>query len=325
MEQNYLAIDIGGTKIASAIVTLTKVPKVSHKRQIPTLASNGGEDVLKRLCGLVAEQLELTQTQGIALAGIGIGSAGVVDSTKGMIASATDLMPGWAGQLVVQALKQVSDLPIYMVGDVGAHGLGEAVYGAGKNYKSQLCVGVGTGIGGAFIQDGQIVAGAHNVAGHIGHMAHGLGKGFSCSCGTTSGHIEPVASGTGLADLYRSLVLQNINQQKQSDLNLDEIQGKQVVELALAGDEIAQTTLQNSGRALGEVVAGACNLLDPEVVIFSGSVIKAGDLWWSSVCAGFKDAALTLLKDIPLLLAELGDDAPLIGAACAVEKYTMTN
>ena len=303
----YLAFDIGGTKVASGFVTLPANanagadgrPEVTDRCEIPTEAARGGEDLKNRIVAFAVRQLERAEAEGVAIAGVGIAAAGVPDSETGEIVSATDILPGWRGQ---------------RIGDVGAHGLGEATYGAGRGRGVVLSIGVGTGIGGAIVVDGALFTGAHGVAGHAGHVPSALGRGFLCSCGTLEGHIEPVASGTGLKDLY------NRRCEEASDENLPAADGAEVAARAAAGEELARRTLTDSARALGECVGGMGNLIDPDVIVVSGSVVKAGPIWWDALRAGFADSALALVKPTPLVEGELGGAAPLIGAAAAVYR-----
>lgn len=305
----YLTVDLGGTKIATGFVTLDDAgqaaPVVEDLRSIPTEATRGGDDILRRLAALAADRVR----ERDGLAGVGIGSAGVV--ADGTIVSSTDLIPGWTGQYVARALAEATGLGVGMVNDVVAHGLGEAHHGAGRGHARVLSVGVGTGIGGAIIEDGRPVTGAHAVAGHIGHIAHGLGRGVRCSCGTLAGHIEPVASGTGLATLYNLM---------KDDAVAEVASGKDVSDLAAGGDAFAAEVIARSARALGEALGGAVNLLDPDVVVVSGSVASSGALWWDALRAGFADGAMALTRTIPLLPGELGGAAPLVGAAVAAAQ-----
>lgn len=308
--RTYLCFDIGGTKIASAYVTLpqegsTAGPKVEDVRTIATEASRGGPDILQRLAELARARMQEREVSAI-----GVGSAGVVSSSTGTIISSTDLIPNWTGQHVCEALTQSTNLRAYMVNDVVAHGLGEAAHGAGRGYARVLSVGVGTGIGGAIIVHGREITGAHGVAGHIGHLMHGLAKGIPCSCGATCGHIEPVASGTGIGTLY------NLTK-PESAAEVDS--GKEVAELARAGDDFAARVLRESARALGETLGGAVNLTDPDVVVVSGSVTQAGEIWWDALRDGFAASAMNLTRDIPLLNGTLGGSAPLVGAAVAAD------
>lgn len=308
----FLTFDIGGTKIASAFVRLPEegdAPVVLLRDEIPTCAAEGGDAVRERLMEFSYQQLQLAGEHGIVPRGIGIAAAGVPDSKTGEIISATDLLPGWKGQQIYQALHQVTDLPVYMVGDVVAHGLGEAQYGAGRTSRIMLSIGVGTGIGGAIIIGGQPFFGTHGMAGHAGHVASPLGVGVLCSCGTTQGHIEPVASGTGLATLY------NMRTDGSQVHN-----GGEVAALANDGDETAISVIKDSAHTLGVCIGGMANLIDPDGIVVSGSVTKAGADWWSALRIGYRESALPLLRDVQLREGELGGGAPLIGAAVAASQ-----
>ena len=317
----YLAFDIGGTKVASGFVTLPANanagadgrPEVTARCEIPTEAARGGEDLKNRIVAFAVRQLERAEAEGVAIAGVGIAAAGVPDSETGEIVSATDILPGWRGQRIYDAFAAVTGLPVHMIGDVGAHGLGEATYGAGRGRGVVLSIGVGTGIGGAIVVDGTLFSGAHGVAGHAGHVPSGLGRGFLCSCGTREGHIEPVASGTGLKDLY--------NARCDAEEGEPVADGSQVAARAAAGEPLAVGVIEDSARALGECIGGMGNLIDPDVIVVSGSVVKAGPLWWDALRAGFEDSALQLVRSAPLVEGELGGAAPLIGAAVAVRRH----
>lgn len=316
----YLAFDIGGTKIAYGLVTLPNFnirqenadyvsPIVQEHGSMPTEAAKGGESIKNRLVEKASQIIEEAQKNGKTISGIGIAAAGVPNSKTGEIVAATDILPGWRGQRIYDAFKSVTDLPVYMIGDVGGHGLGEAIYGAGRGKSIVFSVGIGTGIGGAIIINGKLFTGAHGVAGHAGHVVSDLGVGFDCSCGANAGHIEPVASGTGLATLYN----RNLPDGTQEAQN-----GYDVCVRANSGEEYAKEILARSGKSLGECVAGMANLIDPDVIVLSGSVVEAGDIWWNAMRSGFEDSALTLIKNTPILKGQLGGSAPLIGAAWAV-------
>ncbi len=340
-KETFLVFDIGGTKIASAFVTMTKSSGIADDgggttasttactnsstygvhdfAKIPTDAKRGGSDVLRRLVEWTVERLDTAERDGFAIQGIGIGSAGVVDSVTGSILTATNTMPGWAGSHVVEEIRHglgTRDIPIHMVGDVGAHGLGEALFGAGTGYRTVLSVGVGTGIGGAIITEGKLIQGTRGVAGHVGHMTHGLGEGVECSCGSHAGHIEPVASGTGLATLY------NLRREQLLELSVrSAAHGAEVVERMNNGEDFARSIVIESATALGECIGGMGNFLDPDIIVLSGSVTQAGDVWWNAVREGFQRSALPLVAHVPLVQGTLGDDAPLVGAAVAVQRF----
>lgn len=289
----HLALDIGGTKIRAGVV---EAEHVIRSVAVPTLAHEGGEAVMERILDLVRE---VGPGEGV-----GIAAAGVI--RDGSVVSATDLMPGWAGVRVRERVAEIVDVPCEVIGDVHAHGIGEALLGAGAGRASCLTVAVGTGIGGAFVEGGLVSAGAHGLAGHIGHLSVAAAAGLPCSCGR-SGHIEALASGSAVTARYRELTGEDLG-------------GREIDERASSGEEAARTVLFESARALGEVIANAANLLDPEVIVLSGSMTRSGNGWWSALSAGYEACAMDLARPTPILPGMLGDEAPLLGAVMNLRR-----
>ena len=132
-----LALDIGGTKVGWGIVEVGQNYTVVERGSIPTEASRGGADVAERICSL-ASSLKETHPEA---SGVAIASAGVVDPAEGKIVSATDIMPGWGGTPLGKLVAQRTGLPVRVLNDVHAHGLGEATLGAGRpipqSFRSQ--------------------------------------------------------------------------------------------------------------------------------------------------------------------------------------------
>ena len=151
----FVVVDIGGTKIASALATQSgsDLPSVSGKSEIPTPAQAGSKAVVDAVFESVRRCLALTNQTPDA---IGIASAGVVNTETGAITSATDLIIGWAGTPLGELVEREFGLPVAVLNDVHAHALGEWTYGAGKGFDSMLAVAVGTGIGGAIIAGGKL-------------------------------------------------------------------------------------------------------------------------------------------------------------------------
>ena len=302
-----VALDIGGTKIASALVTLDEgaAPKVEFVGKVPTEAKLGGVHVLETAC---ASARRVIEAAGGKVDGIGVSSAGVINPATGDVTYANEIMPGWGGTHLGAELEAAFGVPARVLNDVHAHALGEARWGGGRGTSSCLVVAVGTGIGGAFVEDGHIMLGAHNEAGHIGHVSCTDAAGVPCSCGAT-GHLEPIAAGPGIIDRYVELG---------GSATLDDgtpIDGAEIDRRAAAGDEAARAAEDRSGHAIGEVLGSLVNMLDPDCVILSGSVINCGHFWHDAVVQGFAETAMEPLRGTPILLASLGDNAPLIGAA----------
>ncbi|MBQ9003480.1 MAG: ROK family protein, partial [Eggerthellaceae bacterium] len=168
-----------------------------------------------------------------------------------------------------------------------------------------LCVGIGTGLGGAFVIGGNVVRGVHGAAGHIGHTLHPAVAGEPCACGSVS-HVERATCGTAISARF-----QGRNMGDELDPTL---MGDEVARRANEGDLDAIAVLETAGRVLGESIGSWCNILDPELVVLSGSVTGAGPFWRRALDEGFKSQALAPLADTPILYAALGGDAPLVGA-----------
>lgn len=304
--KRVVAVDIGGTKIAAGVVTLGgEAPVVEAVEKVPTAAMEGGRAVLARV--LEAIRGALARAEG-EVAGVGISSAGVIDPRTGDVTFANDLMPGWGGTALGAAVTKEFGLPCRVLNDVHAHALGEARWGGGRDAQSCLVVAVGTGIGGAFVERGQIMLGAHNEAGHIGHVCCPAAAGVPCSCGAT-GHLEPVAAGPGIIDEYVRLG----GDATQADGT--PMDGAEIDRRAAAGDEAAKAAEARAGHALGEVLGSMCNMLDPTCVILSGSVAQCGPNWSGAMRESFLGQAMPPVQKTPVVDGELGGNAPLIGAA----------
>lgn len=305
--RTVVGVDIGGTKIACGLVTLGDgaMPRVEAVESIPTEAKRGGQVVLERVTGAVRAAIERSSNP---VSGIGISSAGVINPRTGDVTSANEIMPGWGGTALGSALEKEFGVPVRVMGDVHAHALGEARWGGGQGLSSCLVVAVGTGIGGAFVERGTIMLGAHDVAGHVGHIACIEARGIPCACGR-SGHLESVAAGPGIVEAY-------VNASGRSELaDGTPIGGAEVSELADEGDPSAVAAEERAGMALGGSLGSLCNILDPSAVILSGSVANSGRVWHDALAKGFSSQAMNPVMGTPIVSGQLGGNAPLIGAA----------
>ena len=293
------SLDIGGTKIAAGLVD--RAGTVLARVRTDTPAAGGADAVLRAASDLVAALVEDERRRVVAL---GVGSAGVIDPVSGIVTSATDALPGWAGTDLRGRLTAASGLPVTVRNDVHVHALGEAVHGAGAGHESVLFVAVGTGIGGGLVVrvlPGGVLLGSHAAAGHVGHLPSPPAAGLACSCGGT-GHLEAVASGPALVEVLRRAG------HEVADL-------REVARRAAAGDRAAVEVIELGGRAVGAAVGGLVNVLDPSVVVVGGGVTNLGERWWTSLRTAAAVEVLPALRGTPVLSSSLGDDAALLGAA----------
>lgn len=297
-----LGVDIGGSKIAVGLVD--RSGHVIRRSQVDTPARDGREAILA-----TTRRLAVEVAAGEPFAGIGIGAAGVI--ADGKVVAATSLLADWTGADLVRyftdAFGGPEPTPVAAVNDVHAHGVGEAWCGAGAGQQTVLLLAVGTGLGGALVHRERPLTGAHGVAGHLGHIAAPTATGLPCSCGAV-GHLEAISSGYGMVQLYRRLG------------GAPAVTNARELTALARHDQLADEAVRISAAALGAAIGDLINIVDPGVVIISGSVAGAGSLWWQQLRAAATSAALPLVADTPIVAAALGSDAGIIGAArCALD------
>jgi glucokinase len=276
-----IAVDIGGTKIAAAIVAAPATIQARLTRATPRA---GGSAVLETIAQMV-DQL------GPAAA-IGVGSPGVI--SDGLVGSATDILPNWAGCQVRAGLERLTGLPVAVENDVHAMARGELTRGAARGLRDVLFVSVGTGVGGALAVGGRIVKGPRGAAGRFAHLLVPGDGPIPCGCGRRD-HLEAHVSGPAIAASYAA------GADQPSVVKLPDI----VVRMG-HGDAVARGVIEAAADLLGRALGGLLAATDGEAIVLGGGVAQVG--------APFLDP-VTRSVDVPVLAAGLGTDAPLIGAA----------
>lgn len=303
-----IGVDLGGTKTAAGVVSVDGA--VLFSETVPTLNRDGGGAILDATAALVSSLISKAQAEGLEVAGVGVGSAGVIDAGRGVVVSATDAILGWAGTELTAGLASrlgLDPAAVRAVNDVHAHALGEAWSGTAAGTASSLLVAFGTGVGGSFVLDGQPVLGHRYVGGHVGHFASPYafhdGKAVPCVCGG-AGHVEAIASGPAIREAYLRLG----GASPAAD-------ARAVFGHAGHGDAIAIQAVGRGAAAAGQAVGGLANILDPEVVVVSGGLADAGATWWRPMERALRAELLPALAGLPVLPAKLGNAAAMVGAA----------
>jgi glucokinase len=294
-EHRAIGVDVGGTKIAAAVVDgRGRIVGTTLRRATPRA---GGPAIVEVMIELVRE---LRRSEEVTA--IGVGSAGTFD-LDGRVAYATELLPAWTGTPVRELLARSAGLPVTVVNDVHAAAVGEAAIGAAADVRRAFVAAVGTGIGGALVIDGRLDPGPHGTAGSIGHVPIAAAEGMKCSCGAL-GHLEAIASGPAMEREYA--------RRTSGGLSLQEVGSR-----AAAGDEQALDVIETGGRALGTALAAAANLVDPEVIVLGGGVAELGGLFIGPARTAFARSALPSVNTVPIVAAKLGVEAPVVGGALA--------
>ena len=296
------AIDIGGTKMAAGLVSREGL--VGEVRFAPTDALTGGAEVLRRSIELLQSVVAGSGTA--APSAIGIASGGWIERPSGRVAFATDLLLGWRGIDLRSEFEGATRLPAVAVNDGHALGVAEARLGAGRGQRLCLSVAVGTGIGGAVTVDGQLFEGAHGMAGALGHIPFRAG-GARCSCGRR-GCIEAHASGPAVAASFAECA-----GRLKSKVALPDVINALTLSNKLLR-ECAQQATATAGAALGEVLGGVANTIDPDVIVLGGGAALAlGDVFIEAVRSAVAKCVVQPIGP-SVLMARLGAAAGVVGA-----------
>ena len=301
-EATALAIDIGGTKLAAAVIDANGAI-LSSQREI-TVTSDG-EALFGALESLCRSVLARAKTDVRA---IGVGSSGPMQYPAGIVSPIN--IPAWRDFPLRQRLVDAFGRPCVVDNDAKALALGERWRGAGHGSSNMLGMVVSTGVGGGVILDGRLLDGFAGNAGHIGHIIV-WPDGPVCGCGA-HGCVEGVASGTGLGHRLNEAIAEG----KPTSLTAGS-SASDIAAAARQGDALAAWLFRPAGEAVGRGIASAAALLDLELVVIGGSIaLHAWDLLGPPLESELRRTArLDFTRNVRVVHAELGDEAGLFGAA----------
>ncbi|MEW2481645.1 ROK family protein [Mycobacterium sp. NPDC049093] len=289
-----LALDIGGTKIAVALVDAEG--QLVRRAQLPT-PDGDAETVWAVVEKLLAESM---QTADGAATAVGIASAGPIDLPTGTVSPIN--ITEWQHFPIAERVTAATGLPVRLGGDGLCMALGEQWCGAGRGAQFLLGMVVSTGVGGGLVLDGAPYDGRTGNAGHVGHVIVAPDGGDLCTCGG-HGCVETIASGPSMVRWARRH-------------GWDGTDAKALGEAANEGDELAVKAFHRGARAVAAMIASVGAVCDLNLVVIGGGVAKSGALLFDPVNAALADyVGLEFLRGLRVVPAELGGDAGLVGAA----------
>ncbi len=287
-----LAFDIGGTEIKYAFCDESF--NLTEKKSVPTNAHEGGKRIIERIIEIIKG------CDGIDR--IGISTAGQVDSEKGMIVYATDSIPGYTGTKIKEIIEAETGIPTAVENDVNSAALGEAVFGAAKNYSDFICLTYGTGIGGAIYLNGKLFTGSSFSAGEFGHMiTHADGK--SCTCGGC-GCYEAYASASALVESVSKYLDKPVN-------------GKEIFEKF--DDPEIKKIIDNW---IDEIVIGLKGLVyifNPTLIVAGGGIMNEAYIT-DEINSRLQKILMASFRRVKVVKAQMGNDANKLGAAYLASK-----
>ena len=303
-----LGIDIGGTKIAGALVSSDGRILAETRRPTPAADSD-------LIVETVAEMIAELRLSGEAVA-VGVAAAGFIDAERANVVYSPNL--SWRNEPLKARIEAKVDLPVFIENDANAAGWAEYRYGAGRGSKHMMMLTIGTGVGGAIVTDGQLFRGGFGIGAEFGHMNY-MPDGLDCGCGQR-GCLEQYGSGTALLKSAKALVASSgagsarLVQLAEAS---GELTGTEVYQAITEGDEGALACLNELGNHLGRALASLAALLDPEVAVIGGGVSAAGELLLDPIRAAYLAhlPARGFRPELLLKQAELVNDAGVVGAA----------
>ena len=299
-------IDVGGTTVKCGLFRTDGT--LVEKWEIPTRKENNGDQILPDVAAAVNAKIEEKGISKDDVEGVGIGVPGPVNS-KGEVDRAVNLY--WGYKDVAGEMEELTGLPAKAGNDANVAALGEAWKGAAAGSSDVIMVTLGTGVGGGIIVDGKIVTGHHGAGGEIGHLCVNYEETDHCGCGNT-GCLEQYASATGITRLANIRLAKD---DKASVLRGQEVSAKTVFDAVKADDEVAKEIAEEFGKYLGHAMANLAAVADPSAIVIGGGVSKAGEVLLQYVEKNFKEKAFFANKDTEFVLATLGNDAGICGAA----------
>ena len=309
-----IGIDIGGTKIAGALVS--ELGEIIAEDRMPT-PTTGSEQIVDAVVAMIER---LSDGQDVAAAGVA--APGFIDVAQSTVYYAPNIP--WRSEPLRQLLTDRLDLDITIDNDANAAGWAEFRFGAGRLYSDMTMLTIGTGVGGAIVSQDRLFRGGFGAGAELGHMRI-VPDGLPCGCGAR-GCIEQYGSGRALLRMANAIAdvggiglgLAAVRERRGT------LGGPDVAELIVAGDPGARKALRELGSWLGQACASFSAVLDPQVFVFGGGVAVAGDLLLEPI----REAYLSHLPargfhpEPEFVIAELVNDAGVVGAADLARQHS---
>lgn len=317
-----LGIDVGGTKILAGVIN-RQTGEVLCTVKKKTKVGGGADDLVHRIVETGQEAVAGARLpKGTAVEAAGIGIAGQVDRARGQLIRGPNIGADIEHLALAERVSKTLKLPTALGNDVEVATLGEYRFGAGRGHDDFVCIFIGTGIGGGIVQDGQLVHGASNSAGEIGHAVVSY-NGRLCGCGGR-GHLEAYASRSAIT----RVILEEIRRGRESSLraalpdpipDVPEgtlIRSQMIAQAVEENDELAVESVTEGARYLAAGLTAIINFYNPPRIVLGGGLVDAVELYFKVATRKALQDALVVARDkVKIVRAKLGDNAGIVGAA----------
>lgn len=308
----YIGIDLGGTNIKAGVVDekFNIIAKASCKTNLPRPA----EEICADMAAVALKAVDIAKLSLDDIISVGIGTPGIANSATGIIEYSNNL--GFSNFPVVELMKTHIDKPCFVENDANAAAYGEFVAGAAKSANNAVCITLGTGVGGGIIIDGKIYSGFNFAGAEIGHSVIDV-NGPLCTCGR-HGCFEVFSSATGLIRMTKEAMENNKDSLLWKYFNEDgKVSARTAFNAMRDGDSTAQAVINDYIKYLACGITNTINIFQPEILCIGGGVCNEGD----PLLLPLKELVAKEVytrnspKNTEIVIAELGNDAGIIGAA----------
>ncbi len=310
------AVDVGGTKIAYAL--LTPEARILHKAKVFIDKSTPKKSV-QQIIGIINKLEDYAKEETGRIGAVGIAIPGVVFHERGVVWAPN--IPGWDHFPLRERIQKKIDLPLVLDSDRSAYVLGEQWCGVAKDKKNVVFLAVGTGIGAGIIVDGRLYRGSEDISGAVGWFA--LSPEFRDGY-ATMGCFEAEASGDSVARRAIRLIKagESSLMERMVQGNIGEITAEIVVEAAQNKDPLAEKVMAATIHYLAMGISNIVSILNPEMVVLGGGLFQAGQMLLGPIREEFKKWAQPLAaRSVGIELTQLGEDAGLYGAGKLAWEY----
>ena len=312
MKKYSIGIDLGGTKILTALVNRETGAVEEHVKK-KTKKEKGTQNILRKMLESIDELLATSGISSDKINSIGVGAAGQIDRENGIIIGAPNL--DCYNLNIKQILYDKFNIPVYVGNDVEIAAIGEQKFGAGKGCNDFVCVFVGTGVGSSIVKNGKIIYGTTGTAGEIGHIIVDL-NGRQCACGA-HGCLEAYASRSAIEKRIEGALKKG-----RKSCILDYLEpGKSITSSMIQKsiereDELVVQCVTEASEYLSGGLASIINFINPELIILGGGLIEAVDYFYQKTIKKAKAKSLPVpAEKIQFKKAVLGDFSGVTGAA----------
>lgn len=309
----YIGVDLGGTNIVVGLVS--EEYQIIDRCTCPTNLPRPAKAIVDNIAKLIRQLLVKQNITIEDICSIGVGVPGTANKETGMVEYANNL--GFYDVPFVSLLKEYFDTKICFDNDGNAAAWGEYLAGCGKGYHSLIAITLGTGVGGGIVMNDQLYTGSNYAAAEIGHHVICM-DGVPCNCGR-NGCFEAYASATALIEQTKAAM--DLNKESylwelcEGDIN--RVEGKILFDAVAKGDNTASMVLEQFIKYLSVGITNLINIFQPDILCIGGGISKAGSIFIEPLIERVNREIYTRnsLKQTKIVIAELDNDAGIIGAA----------